>query len=188
MESLKKLQKMTQKTYEHNLSSSSTFQRELNELLSKLSSVESTELNLESIKVIDGMLNKMKSLKRKLLELEIQSNSIIQITKTRLNHLGSIPTSYEAPQYDTWAQRRLSTHLVDYFLRSQPSSKKSAMKLIEEERVGEFVDIGLWKELSTAEDGLRERKLGGALVWVGENRTALKKMKVSWSSKVLESR
>ena len=165
---------MTQKTYEHNLGPASSFQRELDELLSKLDSG-----NIDSLKVVEGMLSRMKTLKRKLSELETQSKSTISITKSRLNYLNSIPTSIDSPSYPTWSQKRLSTHLVDYFLRSSPAYKNSAEKLIQEEDVGEFVDVALWRELSIAEDGLREKKLAGALVWVGENRVALKRIKVS---------
>jgi hypothetical protein len=131
------------------------------------------------LKTVDGMLSKMRGLKRKLSDLSNQSSTATSVATTRLSHLSSLPESIEAPAYPAWARRRLSHQLTDYFLRSTPPLKDSAMALAKEEGIDELVDLQLWEELAKAENGLRQGRLEEVLGWVAENRTALRKMKVS---------
>ena len=171
---------MTQKTYEHNLGPTSSFSKDLTELLSS-TPVPSEESQAERLKTLDGMLAKMRGLKRKLADLSTQSNAGIEGTRTRIQHLASLPPSLESPSYAPWARKRLSNHIAEHFMRSDPPLRKSAMCLAKEEDVEDLMDFSLWDELAKAEEGLRAGRLEEVLAWVGENRSALRKAKVRTS-------
>ncbi|KDE03418.1 hypothetical protein MVLG_06084 [Microbotryum lychnidis-dioicae p1A1 Lamole] len=187
-ETLRKIHKTTQRTYEYNLGPSSSFQRELNDLIKQLSSTSSSSTNAPSaeheqrqdlLRRIDAMLSKMRGLKRKLSDLSIQSSRVCHLTQARLDHLSHLPDSMDSPSYPAWARRRLSYQVADYFLRAEPNLKKTAEVFAREERVEELVDRELWDELGRATEELRGRKLDQVLAWVGENKVALRKSKSS---------
>ena len=183
MDSLRRLQKVTSKTYEHNLGgTSSAFQRDLDDLLRKSAASASVpvapDAQADMLKSVDSMLSKMRGLKRKLSELSTQSDAAVHVARTRTSYLASVPESMDDAAYKPWARQRLSHHLADFFLRSTPPLKGSALTFAKEERIEELVDFELWAELAKAESGLREGRLDEVLAWTGENRTALKKAKV----------
>ena len=161
-------------------------EKELDQVLvktAKAASTSSSQLDPEErqavLKSVESMLSRMRGLKRKLAELEKQTETTNQIVKTRLDHLGAVPPTLEHPSYPAWAKKRLSHHLVDYMLRASPPLKKSAEMLAKEENVEDLVDKELWDEMGRVETALAGKKLEEVLSWVGENRTALKKLKVS---------
>lgn len=176
--------------YEYNLGPTSAFQKDLDGLL-RQSAIASTSTSAgdtadggeaeraEMLKTVDGMLSKMRGLKRKLAGLSEESSAATRVASARLDHLAALPDSIDAQGYPTWARRRLSHQLSDYFLRSCPPLKRSAAVLAREEGIEDLVDVELWDELAKAENGLREGRLEEVLSWVGENKTALRKMKVS---------
>jgi len=164
-------------------------QKDLDQVLlktAKAASSSSSQLapqeRQQMIKSVDAMLSRMKGLKRKLAELEQQTEQTNQIIKARLQYLDAVPSTLEDQTYPIWAQKRLSHHLVDYMLRSNPPLKRSAEILAKEEKVENLVDKELWDEMGKVEVALAEKKLEEVLSWVGENRTALKKLKVSLHS------
>lgn len=124
------------------------------------------------------MLSRMRGLKRKLSEVQSQADAANHVTKARMEYLRSIPETTDDKEYDGWASKRLANHLADYFLRASPQLKKSAKELAKEKGVEELVDFEVWDELAKAENGLREKRLDEVLAWVGENKVALRKMKV----------
>ncbi|GAA5905337.1 glucose-induced degradation complex subunit FYV10 [Sporobolomyces salmoneus] len=181
LDNLRKLQKTTAKTYEYNMTQ---LEKELDQVLvrtAKAASSESSQLDPTQrqavSKSVESMLSRMRGLKRKLVELEKQTESTNQIVKTRLDHLGAVPPTVEHATYPAWAKKRLSHHLVDYMLRASPPLKESARVLAQEENVEDLVDSELWDEMGKVETALAEKKLDEVLSWVGENRTALKKLK-----------
>ena len=96
VDTLRKLQKVTQKTYEHNLGgSSSAFQKDLDELLRKSAASASVPVSPaaqgEMLKTVDSMLSKMRGLKRKLSELSTQSDQAVHVARTRCEYLASVP-------------------------------------------------------------------------------------------------
>lgn len=165
----------------------STFQRDLDALLrSAASSVSpdpsSSSLDpssrAEMLKTVDSMLARMRTLKRKLSDLKAQNDRAVRVVRARLDHLAALPESMDSPAYGPWARKRLAHQLVDYFLRSTPPLKESARELAREEAIEDLVDGEVWDELNRVEKGLAEKRLDEVLAWVGENRTALKKVKV----------
>ncbi|GAA5975580.1 hypothetical protein JCM10908_005208 [Rhodotorula pacifica] len=182
LEALRKAHKQTQKTYEYNLQPASTVQKDLDALLRKVAATPDAAAldpaaRVEMLKSVDGMLSRMRGLKRKLADLEAQSDRSIRVVQTRLDHLAALPASMDTPEYTAWARKRLSHHLVDYFHRTRPPLKQTAKALAEEEGIADLVDDELWDEMAKVERGLDEQSLDEILSWVGENRTALKKTK-----------
>ncbi|KAJ8296041.1 Protein FYV10 [Rhodotorula toruloides] len=180
LDNLRRLQKQTQKTYEHNLNPSSTFQKDLDALLRSAASSSASldpSTRAEMLKSVDSMLARMRILKRKLGDLKGQNDKAVRVVQTRLDHLSALPDSMDSPAYSPWARKRLAHQLVDYFLRSTPPLKESARELAREEGIEELVDTEVWDELGRVEKGLEEKRLDEVLAWVGENRTALKKLK-----------
>ncbi|GAA5878765.1 hypothetical protein JCM3774_005063 [Rhodotorula dairenensis] len=182
LEALRKAHKQTQKTYEYNLQPASTVQKDLDALLRKVAAAPDAAAldpaaRAEMLKSVDGMLNRMRGLKRKLADLETQSDRAVRVVQTRLDHLAALPASMDTPEYAAWARKRLSHHLVDYFHRTTPPLKQTARVLADEEGIADLVDDELWDEMAKVERGLDEQSLDEILSWVGENRTALKKTK-----------
>ncbi|EGU13511.1 Macrophage erythroblast attacher isoform 1 [Rhodotorula toruloides ATCC 204091] len=180
LDNLRRLQKQTQKTYEHNLNPSSTFQKDLDALLRSAASSSASldpSTQAEMLKSVDSMLARMRTLKRKLGDLKGQNDKAVRVVQSRLDHLAALPESMDSPAYGPWARKRLAHQLVDYFLRSTPPLKESARELAREEGIEELVDTEVWDELGRVEKGLEEERLDEVLAWVGENRTALKKLK-----------
>ncbi|GAA6019448.1 hypothetical protein JCM10207_001390 [Rhodosporidiobolus poonsookiae] len=184
LDSLKRIHKTTLKTYDYNLQSTSTFQTDLDKLLAKTAASPSPldeplddASRADTLKTIDAMLTRMKGLKRKLADLHAQSDRSLGVVRARLDHLAAVPPSVEDAAYPAWARKRLSHQLVDYMLRANPPLKDSARQLAKEEGVEDLVDADLWDEMAKVEKGLEAGKLDEVLAWVGENRTALKKLK-----------
>ncbi|KAK4705011.1 AAA family ATPase, partial [Phenoliferia sp. Uapishka_3] len=180
VDTLRKTQKVTQKTYEHNVGSpGSAFQKDLDDLLRKSAASASVPIapdaQADMLKTVDSMLSRMRGLKRKLSDLSTQSDAAVHVARTRCSYLSSVPASMDDQSYTPWARQRLSHQLADYFLRSTPPLKGTALTFAKEEGIEELVDFELWDDLAKAEAGLREGRLDEVLAWTGENRSALRK-------------
>lgn len=181
---------MTQKTWEHNLGYNTVLRQELRSLLASPSTAASSSSttaipSTATSNRIDSALKKMRGLKRKLMELHANSIESVEMMTARVNHLDAIPSTMLHPDYDDWSNKRLSLHLTDYFLRSNPPLKDSAQILAQDEEISALVDHHIWAQLGKIEDGLRGNNVNEALKWSGENRSALKKVKVRLPSSSL---
>ncbi|KPV76330.1 uncharacterized protein RHOBADRAFT_52353 [Rhodotorula graminis WP1] len=182
LEALRKVHKQTQKTYEYNLQPASTFAADLASLLST-TALHAHDPNLsdhdraDMLARVDAMMARMRNLKRKLADLATDSDRALRVAQARVDHLASLPGSIQSPEYPPWARRRLSHQLVDYFLRHNPPLKDTARLLANHEGIDDLVDDDLWDNMAKVERGLDHHRLDDVLAWVGENRTALKKLK-----------
>ncbi|GAA5938489.1 glucose-induced degradation complex subunit FYV10 [Sporobolomyces koalae] len=182
LDTLRKLHKTTAKTYEYNLQQ---LQKDLDQVLQNsaraAAAAPAQPLDPDQrdavLKSVDAMLSRMRGLKRKLVDLERQTQLTTDMINARIQHLDAVPPTLEHESHAPWARTRLSHHLVDYMLRSSPPLKHSARVLAREEHVEHLVDTELWDEMAAVEDALARENLEQVLNWVGENRTALKKLK-----------
>ncbi|GAA5829346.1 hypothetical protein JCM11251_005015 [Rhodosporidiobolus azoricus] len=179
LDRLRRIHKQTGKTYDYNLNPQSTFAHDLDALLARAANPTSSPPLTpdDALKSIDAMLTRMRGLKRKLTDLKQQSDKAVRVVQARVDHLGALPDSIEDPQYAPWARKRLSHQLVDYMLRANPPLKQTAKEVAREEGIEDLVDGELWDEMAKVEKGLEAKRLDEVLSWVGENRTALKKLK-----------
>ncbi|GAA5899294.1 hypothetical protein JCM8208_001609 [Rhodotorula glutinis] len=182
LDALRKVHKQTQKTYEYNLQPASTFAQDLASLLSTTALHAhdphlSDQERADMLARVDAMMARMRTLKRKLADLGTQSDRALRVAQARVDHLAALPGSIQSPEYPHWARRRLSHQLVDYFLRANPPLKQTARLLADHEGIADLVDDDLWDDMAKVERGLDQHRLDDVLAWVGENRTALKKLK-----------
>ncbi|GAA5967178.1 hypothetical protein JCM11641_000464 [Rhodosporidiobolus odoratus] len=181
LDTLRRIHKTTQKTYDYNLNPTSTFSKDLDNLLATVALnptlANTPQGNHSALKSIDQMLTRMKGLKRKLGDLQAQSHKAVDVAQKRINHLAALPQTIQDPAYPAWARKRLSHQLVDYMLRADTPFSETAKVLAREEGIEELVDADLWQDMAKVERGLAQKKLDEVLSWVGENRTALKKLK-----------
>lgn len=180
LETLRRVQKVTQKTLEHNLGPKSGFSRDFS-LVSVQGVPDTAEGTSDQLKLVESMLAKLRGLKRKLSDLAQEQMVAEATTRARVEYLQALPASRDDGEYPAWANRRLAHHLTDYFLRSDPPLKQSARALAQEQGIQDLVDYDVLDELAKVETGLRARRLDEVLIWVGENRSALRKAKVESS-------
>ncbi|MBW0468463.1 hypothetical protein O181_008178 [Austropuccinia psidii MF-1] len=144
------------------------------------SSLDSSNQHDETVKAIDGLLTKARSLKRKVDETfnnpQTGTISTLGRIKARLDHLQDLYNSEYAtdPSYEKFSRIRLDRHLVDYLLRS--GYTKSAQSLSQFANIEALVDEPLFTELNRIEKALAEHSCSEALAWCKENSGALKKM------------
>ncbi|GAO50489.1 hypothetical protein G7K_4613-t1 [Saitoella complicata NRRL Y-17804] len=129
-----------------------------------------------ALKGIEGMIGRMQGLKRKLGKLQIEEQTILTSTKSRLSYLSELSTmtTTTSPTYDRWNQTRLDRLIIDYMLRQGLTS--SAASLAQNRGIEELVDVEVFVKARGVERSLRaERGVGEALGWCGENRKVLVK-------------
>lgn len=135
---------------------------------------------------IDGMITRMKGLKRKLEVLEEEREILNQQAKARILHmkeLWSIPTMADV-KYDGWSKVRLDRLLVDYMLRK--GYLNSAKVLAKEKGIESLVDVEVFARVHSIASSLRAGSLTEALSWCSEHKQLMKKSSGSSSSSLLE--
>ncbi|KAK5138920.1 GID complex subunit containing RING finger motif [Oleoguttula sp. CCFEE 6159] len=121
------------------------------------------------------MLQRARTLKRKLEALHADETTIHRQQRARLAHLQQlhdIPSLADV-KYDEWSRVRLDRLLVDYMLRM--GYVESARLLAREKGIEELVDIEAFETCRRIEESLRQGRTGEALAWCADNKQALKK-------------
>jgi macrophage erythroblast attacher len=131
-----------------------------------------------SAKVLDKMIERMQSLKRKMEDLHEEEKVLHQNSRKRIQHLQDL---YEIPsladvKYDEWSKIRLNRLLVDYLLRS--GYGESARALAREKGIEELVDLDIFVQCHKIEESLRYRDTYECLKWYSEHKPMMKKMHV----------
>ncbi|KAG5643634.1 hypothetical protein DXG03_000560 [Asterophora parasitica] len=132
----------------------------------------------EALNSIEGMIDRVESLKRKLSDLQDTAGKPTQdVMRERLSHLSTVETISTAsgPEYNRWADTRLDRWLVDWCLRS--GMEMTARKVAKEKNIETLVDIDLFMDIRRIEKALSEHSCSEALVWCSENKVALRKIK-----------
>ncbi|CAL1699284.1 unnamed protein product [Somion occarium] len=132
----------------------------------------------DTVKAIDGMINRVENLKRKLSDLHQSSGApTLAVMRERLQHLATAESleSDADPEYARWADVRLERWLVDWALRN--GKEKTAKQIAKDRGLEKLVDIDLFSDIRRIEDALRRQSCTEALAWCSENKAALRKMK-----------
>lgn len=140
----------------------------------------------ETLAHIDGMITRMRGLKRKLEVLEEERELLNQQAKARILHmkeLWSIPTMADV-KYDDWSRVRLNRLLVDYMLRK--GYINSAKALAKEKGIEPLVDVEVFARVNSIASSLRGGSLTEALSWCSEHKQLMKKSSGSSASSSLE--
>ncbi|KIK68605.1 hypothetical protein GYMLUDRAFT_68454 [Collybiopsis luxurians FD-317 M1] len=128
--------------------------------------------------VIDGMIGRVVTLKRKLSDLHDSAGKPTQdVIRERLQHLASMEnlTATSDNEYAKWADRRLDRWLVDWCLRH--GKEKTAHQIAREKDIEVLVDLDLFSDIRRIERALSDHSCAEALAWCSENKASLRKVK-----------
>eukprot|EP00118_Oscarella_pearsei_P010096 m.60521 g.60521 ORF g.60521 m.60521 type:complete len:411 (+) comp34934_c0_seq4:22-1254(+) len=132
----------------------------------------------EAVASIDGVVEKLRNLKRKAEECFDQEEECLRLCKTRLDHLEEYAFS-GAPGalggVRTWKMKRLDRMSVDHCLRS--GFYETASLLAKEANIEHLVDIDVFLVSRKVEEALKRRDTAPCLAWCYENRYKLRKLK-----------
>ncbi|KAJ2798915.1 GID complex subunit containing RING finger motif [Coemansia helicoidea] len=141
-------------------------------------SSSSSELGPEEMdKALGGLIDRLKTLKRKLEEAQHEEAQLIQRSKQRATDLSELDRFESAaqPEFQRWCRARLDRVLVDYMLRN--GNVETAQRLAANSKLEHFADTSLFALVMATERELREEhSCRGALQWCAENRSALTKV------------
>ncbi|KAJ2713814.1 GID complex subunit containing RING finger motif [Coemansia spiralis] len=138
----------------------------------------SGELGAEEMdRALGGLIDRLKTLKRKLEEAQHEEAQLIQRSKQRATDLSELDRLESAaqPEFQRWCRARLDRVLVDYMLRN--GNVETAQRLAASGKLEHFADTSLFALVMATERELREQhSCHGALQWCAENRSALLKI------------
>ena len=155
-------------------------ERENKEIISALKAAANASLagqdTDQTLVSLDGMINRMQSLKRKMDVLYNEERILHQHMRRRIQHLQDL---YEIPsladvKYDEWSRIRLNRLLVDYLLRC--GYGESAKALAREKGIEELVDLDVFVQCHRIEESLKRRSTQECLAWCVEHRPMMKKL------------
>ncbi|KYQ90022.1 lissencephaly type-1-like protein [Tieghemostelium lacteum] len=168
-ESLNKSFRVSQKLLEKDLS---VILNSINDLNKKKSTISKADANT----TIDKLLNKAQSLKRKLEEIKVEEENDIKRLRIRIEHFKKVLTQQDDKfQVEQFNEIRVNRIVVDYLLRE--GYYDSAILLSKQERIQDFVDIGIFLSGKKVVDGLLKQDCTEGLSWCNENKSKLKKIK-----------
>ncbi|KAJ3020137.1 GID complex subunit containing RING finger motif [Thoreauomyces humboldtii] len=147
-EQLKKAARTSQRFVEYVM-------KEVTSEVGKLAKTNSTSAE-QAAKSLDGMVERLQKLKRKLSETKADEHFYVQRTKARLSHLKElmeIPTAESPAGYGD-----------------------TARKLASETHIEDLVDVELFAESRQVEDALENRNCAECLKWCTDNRSSLEKI------------
>lgn len=133
----------------------------------------------QSLAALDGMINRMQGLKKKMEQLQEEEKMLQHQSARRIEHLSelyNIPSLIDV-KYDEWSRVSLNRLLVDYLLRMGYS--ESAKALARDKGIEDLVDIAVFVKCHRIEQSLRNGNTAEALTWLSENKHSLKTAAVS---------
>ncbi|KAJ2845411.1 GID complex subunit containing RING finger motif, partial [Coemansia brasiliensis] len=98
----------------------------------------------EAHSTLDGLIERLQTLKRKLEEVRDEESLLIQRSKQRATDLGQL-SSFESasqPEFQRWSRARLDRILVDFMLRN--GNVKTAELLAQNGNIEHFADTSLF--------------------------------------------
>lgn len=130
----------------------------------------------EAAMALDGVSQKLASLKRKAQEGIDEELECTRLCKTRLDHLKAY-ASGEMTQgmQNAWRRVRTDRMLVDHFLRA--GHYGTAMSLAQTSNIEDYVDVSVFEVCQKVESGLRSHNTCACLAWCHENRSKLRRQK-----------
>ncbi|KAJ1952971.1 GID complex subunit containing RING finger motif, partial [Linderina pennispora] len=137
LEQLKRAVRQSQKQAERDTKDVSST---VNSLIKRSGSAEAGDIE----GALDGMIDRLKTLKRKLEVVKQEEALLIQRSKQRAMQLNELSTftSSTQPEFERWCRTRLDRVLIDYMLRSGHTS--TAQQLIDSNGLEHFADSSLF--------------------------------------------
>lgn len=134
----------------------------------------------QALSQIDGMIGRVKGMKRKMSSLKSEHERNVSKARARIDFLSQLcdPTvqDVDSEKYKDWSRTRLNMLLVDYCLRNgQPNT---AMRLASARGIEKLVDIEELQQCNEIERSLRtDHVISKCQAWCSENRQFLKKIR-----------
>ncbi|CAG0917946.1 unnamed protein product [Notodromas monacha] len=132
--------------------------------------------NAQVVKLIDTILEKITTLKRKAEESLTEECDAAKLCKIRVDHLSEMDTTDEAT-LAVWKQRRLDRMLVEHLLRA--GHYNTAVRLAQDAGIEELTNADLFLVSREVEDSLMKHETTRCLAWCHDNRSRLRKLKSS---------
>lgn len=130
------------------------------------------------LKNLDGMLSRMRGLKRKLSACVDEEARLYRQLDARTSHLAELSEMHTVDdvRYQAWSRQRLDRLMVDYMLRHGYSD--SAVAMAEQKGMQDLVDIDTFMSMNKIRKALENGSVTEALAWCTENKKELRKMDV----------
>lgn len=157
-------------------------QKQTTSLLQKAAKSANTATQNETLKSIDTMIARMEKLKRTLETLHNEEQSLHDQSAKRICHLQEV---HEIPslvdvKYENWSRTRLDRLVVDYLLRAGYSDTAGA--LAQAKGINDLIDLDTFTSCHKIADSVQKGETKEALLWIRDNRDALKKLLEKQSS------
>lgn len=131
----------------------------------------------EVSQTINSLVERLRTLKRKLEDSKQEEAGLIQKSKHRALDLSELNkfTSTSQPEFQRWCRNRLDRVLVDYMLRN--GNLETAQHVMDSHNLGHFADTSLFTLVMSLEQELREEhSCQSTLQWCVDNRSSLRKI------------
>ncbi|VVC95154.1 unnamed protein product, partial [Leptidea sinapis] len=131
--------------------------------------------------LLDGMVEKLTTMKRKASESTCEELQAALVCKKRLEHLKEQADAMAEPNaphnkssMNQWRRVRLDRMLVDYFLRN--GYYESAHQLADARSLRDLTNVDIYASAAEVEAELKLRRTARCLQWCAENRSKLRKL------------
>eukprot|EP01102_Stenamoeba_stenopodia_P008643 TRINITY_DN2511_c0_g1_i1.p1 TRINITY_DN2511_c0_g1~~TRINITY_DN2511_c0_g1_i1.p1 ORF type:complete len:546 (-),score=131.93 TRINITY_DN2511_c0_g1_i1:220-1857(-) len=126
---------------------------------------------------LDGIVGRLKGLKRKLEDAKQKEEEQLRRAKARLDHLSEAPSvnAYGMVTSESFRKQRMLRLVVDYLLRN--GYYQSAMAIVQTHHLELICDTDAFLKGKIVEEGLKNKDCTEALRWCFENRYKLRKIK-----------
>ena len=128
--------------------------------------------NAQVVQLIDNILDKINSLKRKAEESITEECEAAKLCKRRVDHLMEVDTAVASGDdvaLSEWKQKRLDRMLVEHLLRA--GLYDTAVKLARDTKIEDLTNVELFLVSKEVEESLLRKETGRCLAWCHENRS-----------------
>uniref|UniRef100_A0A8C5B5F5 E3 ubiquitin-protein transferase MAEA n=1 Tax=Gadus morhua TaxID=8049 RepID=A0A8C5B5F5_GADMO len=173
-ETLNKRFRAAQKNIDRETSHVSMVVAELEKTLSSFPAVHSV------VSLLDGVVEKLSALKRKAAESIQAEDESAKLCKRRIEHLKE-HSSDQLASVSLWKKKRMDRMMVEHLLRC--GYYNTAVKLARQSGIEDLVNIEMFLTAKEVEESLERQETATCLAWCHDNKSRLRKMKVSIVSK-----
>ncbi|XP_039694279.1 E3 ubiquitin-protein transferase MAEA isoform X3 [Pteropus medius] len=145
---------------------------ELEKTLSSCPAVDSV------VSLLDGVVEKLSVLKRKAVEAVQAEDESAQLCKRRIEHLKEHSSDQPAAA-GLWKRKRMDRMMAEHLLRC--GYYNTAVKLARQSGIEDLVNIEMFLTAKEVEESLERRETATCLAWCHDNKSRLRKMKLSLS-------
>eukprot|EP00658_Telonema_sp_P-2_P008306 TRINITY_DN1311_c0_g1_i4.p1 TRINITY_DN1311_c0_g1~~TRINITY_DN1311_c0_g1_i4.p1 ORF type:complete len:420 (+),score=114.91 TRINITY_DN1311_c0_g1_i4:107-1261(+) len=133
-----------------------------------LAAVEALPSHEQPVQALEGLVESLAEMKRKLQEMDDEEVQVIALSQQRMDHVQAVEEGDEGAK-----RARIHRGVVDWLLRSGMAD--AGRDLARQTGVEELVEIQLYDELHVISKALKAHDIRPALQWCHTNRSRLRK-------------